>query len=327
MNTVLVTGAGGFVGSAVVRRLTQPRTTLWDGGQVDRVIAVIRPAGSRARLEELSADDRCTVEPVDVYDEQAFRALLRRSRPLAVVNAALDGAVFSGQPIRHVPLESAFAELGRAGGARVVHAGSAWVLAPGLSLDESAPVDPRSPYARHKFEEDELLPRLGAATGVGWIDLRLFNVFGRYEKTSRLLPHIVARLSRGERAALSHGDQVRDFNDVDDIAEAFALALRAPGSACGALYHIGSARATTVREFASAVASVVATEDLIGFGVRDTADGDVPALVADCSLARRELGWEPAASLDDRIRAAVEWWLARPAATDSLERRPQELPL
>lgn len=325
MSTVLVTGAGGFVGSAVVRRLTQSGTRLWDGSRVEHVVAMVRPEGTLDRLEDLTADHPWSVARVDAYDERSFREWLRRVRPRAVVNTALDGAVFSGSAIGHAPLESVFAELATKDGARVVHAGSAWVLAPGLNLDESAALEPRSPYARHKAEEDELLPRLGSRTGVDWIDLRLFNIFGRYEKPSRLLPYLVARLSRGESAALTQGEQMRDFNDVDDVAEAFALALRAPASACGALYHIGSGRPTTVREFALSIAGVVGDAQLICFGHSVTGDQDIPALVADCNLARQALGWDPTDALDNRLRPAVDWWLARLAEPTRPEKPTREL--
>ena len=308
---MLVTGAGGFVGSAVVRRLVRAGTELWDGSAVERVVALLRPGGSPARLEVLTADDPWTVERADVYDAGELVSVLRRVRPRAVVNTALDASVYSGGAVGHAPLETLFAELAERGGERIVHAGSAWVLAPGVALDESATVEPRSPYARHKAEEDELLPSLGERTGVGWIDLRLFNIFGRYEKPSRLLPYLVAELSQGRPAEVSHGDQVRDFNDVDDIAEAFALALRAQESACGALYHVGSGRATAVREFALAVADVAGDPELIRFGAGETPDQDLPALVAEPDRARRVLGWQPESSLEERVRAAAEWWLAR----------------
>ena len=158
VSTVLVTGAGGFVGSAVVRRLTQPGTRLWDGSRVEHVVAMVRPEGTLDQLEDLTVDHPWSVARVDAYDERSFRESLRRVRPRAVVDAALDGAVFSGSAIGHAPLESVFAELATKDGARYVHAGSAWVLAPGLNLDESAAVEPRSPYARGRAEEDELLP-------------------------------------------------------------------------------------------------------------------------------------------------------------------------
>jgi polyisoprenyl-phosphate glycosyltransferase len=311
LSTVLVTGAGGFVGSAVVRRLVRPGTDLWDGSRVDRVVALLRSEGSPHRLEVLTGDDPWTIERADVHDAGALGEVLRRVRPRAVVNTALDAAVHAGKTVEHGPLETLFTELARLEGDRIIHAGSAWVLAPGIGLAEDAVVDPRSPYARHKAAEDELLPHLGERSAVGWINLRLFNIFGRYEMSSRLLPYLVSRLLHGEPADVSHGDQLRDFNDVDDIAESFALALRAPESACGAVYHIGSGRATTVREFALGVAEVVGDPTLIRFGAGRTPDQDLPSLVAEPARARRLLGWRPHSSLEERLRTATEWWLAR----------------
>lgn len=324
MSTVLVTGGGGFVGSAVVRRLARPGAELWDGSAVDRVVALLRPEGSLARLETLAPDDPWAIERADVHDVAALRTVLRRWQPRAVVNAALDAAVYVGGGVGRTPLEALSRELASAGGERVVHTGSAWVLAPGVDLDETAPVDPRSPYARHKAAEDELLPIVADRAGVDWINLRLFNVFGRYEKPSRLVPHLVARLSRGEPADVSAGDQLRDFNDVDEIAEAFVLALRAPPGACGDLYHIGSGRATTVRELALAVAEVAGDPEAIRFGAGRTPDQDLPALVAKSDRAQRVLGWRPERSLEARVRAAAEWWIERLARTAGYGERHEE---
>jgi len=315
LSTVLVTGAGGFVGSAVVRRLVRTDGVLWDGSPIDRVVALLRPEGSPTRLEMLRPDDRWTIEHVDLRDDHGLRSLLRRVRPRAAVNTALDAGVYSGEPVGHAPLETLFAGLEGPGETRMVHAGSAWVLAPGDQLDESARVDPRSPYAQHKAEEDQLLPVLGERTGVAWIGLRLFNIFGRYEKPSRLLPYLVSQLSRNEPAEVSHGAQTRDFNDVDDIAEAFVLSLAAPHDACGALYHIGSGRATTVRELALAVAEVAGDPGLVRFGTGETPDQDLSALVSDPARARRVLGWLPEDRLAERLRSAAEWWLEQLAGS------------
>jgi len=284
---------------------------LWDGTRVEHVVALLRPGGSTERLDEVRPDVHLSFERANMNELDDLQELLRRVRPRAVVNAALDPEVFSSALVGHAPLETLFGGLSGAAGARLVHAGSAWVLGAGIQLDEAAAVDPRSPYARHKAEEDELLPELGSQSDVSWINLRLFNVFGRYEKPSRLLPYLVSQLSRGEPAEISQGDQVRDFNDVDDIAEAFVLALGAPEGACGALYHVGTGRATTVRELALAVAELVGDPGQIRFGAGQTSDQELAALVADPSLARRVLGWRPDESLEERIAAAADWWLAR----------------
>lgn len=322
MSTVLVTGAGGFVGSAVVRRLVERGCRLWDGTAVEHVAATLRPGGSAERLETLPADERWSIDELDLEHDASLLDLLRRTRPRAVIHTAIDAAVHDGRDPGNRVLETIFASLA-GDDARVIHTSSAWVLAPGERLAEDAPLDPRSPYARHKAAQDALLPALGERSGVPWIALRLFNVFGRYEKRSRLVPYLVERLSRGEVASLSHGAQTRDFNDVDDVAEAFLLALSAGEDACDALYHVGTGRSVTTRDVALQVGDMLGRADLIRFGVLTTADEHVPALVADPSRARQALGWRSEAELEERVHAAVEWWLSR--LPSRAGRRPEEV--
>ena len=217
--------------------------------------------------------------------------------------------MYSGKAVGHAPLATVFAELAALGGERVVHAGSAWVLEPGVGLDESAAVEPRSPYARHKAEEDELLRGLGEREWNRLDQSPPLQHLRALREAVAPAPVLVSRLSRGEPADVSHGEQVRDFNDVDDIAEAFVHALRAPASACGALYHVGSGRATTVRAYALAIAAVAGDPTLIRFGAGETPDQDLPSLVADPDPRARVLGWQPEHSLEERLRAATEWWL------------------
>ena len=137
-------------------------------------------------------------------------------------------------------------------------------------------------------------------------------MFGRYEGTHRLLPHLIDCWRRSRPARLTHGEQVRDFNDVDDIAEAYRLALLCPPAACNAVYHIGSGRGVSVREFAAMVRAAMNVPGEVEFDAAETRDQHVSALVSDPRLATRALGWRPGDDLDSRVRAAVDWWLARP---------------
>lgn len=318
---VLVAGAGGFVGSAVVRALVRAFETaaprFCDGAPVERVVALLRPGGSMERLQELPRSPRWSVERADAADPSALRAALERVRPRAILHVALDKAVYGELPeteqrrLVDRPLEVLFDGLAGIPGGRLIHTGSAWVLPAGEALAEDSEVAPQSPYGRAKLREDRLIPVLHKKTGVAWINLRLFNMFGKYESRSRLLPHLVERLSQGQVAELSHGNQVRDFNDVDDMAQAFRLALEADEAACGTIYHIGTGRGLTTRAFAMTVAEVTGNADLIRFGGRRSSDQDLACLVSDPALARRALGWSPPADVEGRIRHAAEWWLAR----------------
>jgi polyisoprenyl-phosphate glycosyltransferase len=320
-NVILVTGAGGFIGSAVTRRLVrwaEAGAVFWDGERVDAVCALLRPDSSSERLANTLQSPLLAVERADVTDTAALRDVMGRHSPKAVLHLAFDPSGFEPQTegewrARHfAPVETMFDALSRVDGARFVHTSSAWVLAPGKGLAEDAPVAPSLDYAKAKAKLDEALESLQRTCGVPFVNLRLFNVFGRYEAIHRLLPHLVDQWRRGRPARLAHGEQVRDFNDVNDIAEAYRLALLCPPSACGAVYHIGSGRGTSVREFAAIVRAAMDVPGEIEFDTARTRDQHVPALVSNPALAVRVLGWQPRDHLEVRIRDAVKWWLARP---------------
>jgi nucleoside-diphosphate-sugar epimerase len=88
--------------------------------------------------------------------------------------------------------------------------------------------------------------------------------------------------------------------------------LQAPEGACCKIFHIGSARGTTVRKFVDMIADVTGNAHLIQFGaVRPPGDQDIPCLVSDPGRAERELGWTPVDDLEQRVHSAAEWWLQR----------------
>ena len=318
---VLVTGAGGFVGSAIVRLLVKSMHEVRPGPSggimADHVVALLSPRGSTERLEELPKTREWSIQYVDLTDRRALERVLGSVTPRAVVHAALDASTYRDLPeaeqhrMNVAPLETLFEGLRGTPGARFVHTGSAWVLPSGDRLDETVKPEPRSPYALCKAKAEQCLPLLGDSTGVSWINLRLFNIFGRYEQPSRLLPYLVSKLTMGEEANLSHGNQIRDFTDVDDMASAYLLALGVDESACGRVYHIGSGRGMSARDFAMTVADFTGNARLIRFDAGVTADQDLPCLVADTALAQRVLGWSPTWDLNSRIRRTVEWWRDR----------------
>ncbi|MDX2208152.1 MAG: NAD(P)-dependent oxidoreductase [Gemmatimonadales bacterium] len=324
--TVLVTGAGGFVGSAVVRALVdamrQPvgRPAFPDGRPLAHVVAMVRPHGSTERLAELPDGPEWSILRADLSDPDAAE-VIATVRPRTVMHLALDSACHEPQSDQQRtamvgrPLELLFNTLRSVPGANLVTTGSVAVIRPGDALAEDAPKEPNPAYlhyARAKLLEEEIITQLGTATAVRWTHLRLFYLFGRHEKPSRLLPYLCRTLARGEEAQLSSGTQRRDYTDVDDVASAYLRALGAPDRLGSRCYHVGSGQGMTVREFAEAVATVVGRPDLLRFGARAAAELEGATIVADVRRIREELAWsvpDPRA----RIRRAAEWYLQQVA--------------
>lgn len=310
-----MSGAGGFVGSAVTRRLVSAveagGVRFPDGAPVSKVVAVVRPGGSLIRLETLRESPSLSVEDCDMADSAAFERLLRRLRPRTILHLAVDRSANLDQDdstrrrLIDRPLENMFTALAGTAGARVIHTSSVWVLPAGDRLDETTPPRPLGAYGENKLRAERLLPALQAQTGVDWINLRLFNIFGRYEAPSRLLPYLVDRLSRREVAILGNPDAIRDFTDVDVIAGAYLAALVAGPPACGATYHIGSGRGITIRAFAMTVADVVGHPELIRAGAVETADAHLPCQTANPDRAREILGWSSDTNVLADIRSAA----------------------
>ena len=286
---------------------------LWDG--------VRSSAWSHSAAGRLSF--RLEVLTAAILDGRAGRRRRRRGtgrRAAASTSAGRrqHGARRGGrtrQGVGHAPLETLFAELGGLeGGERVVHAGSAWVLAPGVGLDESAAVDPRSPYARHKAEEDELLPRLGD-TDRGRLDRTSASSTSSGATRSRraLLPYLVSRLvARRAGRCLPRRSGARLQRRRRHRARPSRWLSRAPETRAGRSTTSAPAGRRRCASSRHSSPRSLGDPELIRFGAGLTADEHVPALVADATRVRGACSaGDVRDSLEERLRGARSWWLAR----------------
>lgn len=297
---VLVTGAFGFVGHAVVRALvddghqvvaaTSRPGAAWDApGTVDVVTAdVLDPDSLRAAID--GVDGVCHLAALTRVRESFDMPEKYEAINVTGTQNLLTALATRGQPVPFI------------------HASTAVIYgAPAKQpISETCPPDPRNPYAETKLAADQAIAAAAGAGQVAGISLRIFNASGAIDghgdsDLTRIIPKAVA-VAAGlapEVGVNGDGTAIRDFVHVADVAKAFLLALSRAKAGRFATYNIGATPAT--------VAQIIETTKHItgrDFAVKHNPPApEAPELRADTTLIRAELDWQPSRSSLDQIVA------------------------
>jgi GDP-4-dehydro-6-deoxy-D-mannose reductase len=311
---VLVTGAEGFVGRTVVRRL------LAAGHQVR---AGIRPGGP-LEVPGLKAAERTVVErvPLEVLDTASVAAALEW-RPEAVIHLA---AIASGTDARR-DIGTAWA-VNAAGTARladglgqlrergagdpvllVVSTGEVYGAGVDLPRREDDPLLPCSPYAASKVGAEVAALEVWRRTGLRVVIARPFPHTGAGQSERFVAPAFAARLRAARRAGVGTVptgslEPVRDFLHVEDVADAY-LALLARGEP-GEAYNVASGEGISLAELFRRLARHIG---VTAVPVPDPAllrSADIFHLVGDPSKLRAATGWRPTIALDRILKEVAD---------------------
>jgi nucleoside-diphosphate-sugar epimerase len=299
---VLVTGASGFIGAPCTRQLIE------EGAEVHAVsTSTEHVAGAGPRWHR-----------ADLLDAAEAAALVSRIRPTHLLHLAWEtshGLYWdSEQNMRwlasSVELFRAFAAQG---GRRAVFAGTCaeYRWDDEVCIEQTTPIEPRSLYGACKHALHVGAEAYARSAGVSLAWARVFFLFGPREGAGRLVPSLVAPLLRGESAACSNGDKIRDFLHVADAAQAFAALL---ASDVTGPVNVASGVPTPISEVARTIGELTGHPELVRVGTRSDAGDDPAFLVADVSRLTREVGWQPAHDLRSGLRDTVDWWRRREAA-------------
>jgi dTDP-L-rhamnose 4-epimerase len=185
-----------------------------------------------------------------------------------------------------------------------------------------------SVYALTKSMQESLTLTVAPAYGIQGVALRLFNVYGPGQALSNpytgVLAIFASRLRNCEQPLVfEDGKQRRDFVHVDDVAQAFVLALEHP-EAAGGVFNIGSGRDVSIHQVAEELAAAMGRKDIAPELLRKVRAGDIRHCFADISLARRVLGYQPRRCFADSLGELAEW-VARQQPADHVARMRREL--
>jgi UDP-glucose 4-epimerase len=293
--TALVTGAAGFIGSSLVRSLASAGYRVYglDRTTPDKVL--------RARVTEWSVGDLSQGAPVDLpaADEVYHCA-----------GSGMVGPSF-GDPAADfranvATTASLVAWMAGQRGARLVLVSSAAVygVQPAMPIDETAPLNPTSPYGVHKRLAERQVRDYARNFGFDAVVVRLFSVYGPGLR-KQLLWEASAKLLQGTPSFGGDGSEERDWIHVDDAAQLLMKAAAVATSDCPT-YNGGTGTSTTVRDVLGLLARKLGCVDSLRFS-GETRRGDPPALVASVAAARG-IGWAPKVALAEGIAQYANWF-------------------
>lgn len=305
---VLVTGAGGFIGSHVVDRLAR------DGAEV-RAFLHYNSRGDVGALGWDSDLSEIDLRFGDLRDEGALAAAAEGCAAILHLGALI-AIPYSYVAPRDVVETNVIGTLNvlsaarRAGVERLVCLSTSEVYGTpeGEVITERDRLNAQSPYAASKIAADQLALSFHRSFGTPVGVLRPFNTYGPRQSARAVIPTILAQGLTGGTLALGSLHPVRDFLFVEDTAEA-VLAFAGWRDAPGSLLHVGTGHGVTVEEVVRLAGDILGRDLDVRLDeqrVRPDAS-EVQRLVCDASQARERLGWEPAVSLREGLERTAAW--------------------
>jgi dTDP-glucose 4,6-dehydratase len=177
-----------------------------------------------------------------------------------------------------------------------------------VPIDEAHPLQGQSPYAASKIGADKMAESFHLSFAVPVVTVRPFNTFGPRQSARAIIPAIITQCLTNDTVKLGNLHPTRDLNYVDNTVNGFVLAASTP-EAVGQTFNIGAGGEISIGDLAALIAR------LTGRSITIQSDSqrlrpeksEVERLVADSSLARERLGWEPVVSLEEGLTHTIAW--------------------
>ena len=171
---------------------------------------------------------------------------------------------------------------------------------------ESYKTRPFSPYSFAKSAMSEFLQMMHTDMDFPSVTLRLFLVYGKYQKPDRFLPQIILGCLRGKKIPMSEGIQLRDFCHVEDICYAI-LACLENDKVNGEVINIASGTPIAIRDLALKVQEIIGSGE-IEIGANMMRENENMSLYADIDKAKEILSWSPKIDLEQGLRYTIEYY-------------------
>lgn len=305
---VLVTGAGGFIGSHLAERLTEL-------GARTRALVRYTSSGNWGWLDRSPLKDDMEVVLGDIRDRDSVQ------RAVKDIDCVFHLAALIGIPYSYHAPDSYVQtnivgtlnvlQAARDNGIeRVVHTSTSEVYgtAQYVPIDEKHPLQAQSPYSASKIGADKLAESFHLSFNLPVVTVRPFNTYGPRQSARAIIPAVITQCLTGNTVQLGNLAPTRDLSYVSDTVNGFLLAAESE-RAIGRTVNLGSGQEISVGELAKRIAKVIGKDIAIECDEQRVRPrgSEVERLLADNLLAGELIGWQPMIPLDQGLRNTIAW--------------------
>ena len=307
---VLVTGAGGFIGSHLVERLAKSgaevRAFVRYTSRNDQGLIELLPPEIKESIEVVLGDLRDpetvteAVKDMDIVFHLAALIAIPYSylRPREVIETNIMGTLNVLNAARDYRIE------------KIVHTSTSEVYgtAQYVPIDEKHPLQGQSPYSASKIGADMVAGSFYRSYNMPIAIIRPFNTYGPRQSARAVIPTIISQALTKEQILLGSLHPTRDYTYIDDVVEAFIRVAESPSS-LGEVINIGSNFEISIGDIAAKVLSMVGKNKQIVTDPRRIRPekSEVERLWCDNTKAKRLLGWEPRVNFDEGLNRTIKW--------------------
>ncbi|MBU0602744.1 MAG: SDR family NAD(P)-dependent oxidoreductase [Gammaproteobacteria bacterium] len=301
---VLVTGASGFIGAHLTRRLVAL------GADVH---VLLRPESSSSKLDPLG--DRIRILRADLGDAVALPATIAEIRPRYAFHMAAytnvgrdrdnDERAIMVNLVGTVRLLNALAD---AGVQRIVNSGSCEEYGDrDVPAAEADALHPVSPYSVSKAAATMWCEMVHRTRGIPVTTIRPFLCYGPEQEAVRLIPQAILAALANREFPMTLGEQTREFTHIDDIVEGYLRAAVVPGVE-GEVFNLSSGEETSVRNAVDLIFRLADSKGHALFGALPYRQAELWRSCGDATRARAMLDWNPVVKFADGIAAVIPWY-------------------
>jgi len=304
---VLVTGAGGFIGSHLVARLMEL-------GAETTAFCRYTSSGKPGLLDLLPREGRPEVIFGDLRDADAIRGAVQ-GKHVVFHLGALIAIPYSYVHPREFVESNVVGTLNvltaaRESEAKVVHTSTSEVYgtAQTVPIAETHPLVGQSPYSASKIGADKLVESFGLSFDVPVATVRPFNTYGPGQSARAFIPSCITQALVRQEVHMGHAEPTRDLTYVTDTVEGFIKAVECD-RVWGQTINLGTGTGISMGDLAGKIVALLGGDiPLVLDEERKRPNpSEVWRLVSDNRRARELMGWEPRVSLDEGLARTIEW--------------------